>query len=428
MLTREQLLGSVDTIVVLMMENRSFDHYLGRLRGDGAYPAAAQVDGLRGEESNPDPQGAPVRAYKLGTFTAEDPPHNWDACHKQWNQGKNDGFVRVHAGAHQTEVMGYYERGQIPFYYALADRYTVCERWFASVMGPTWPNRFYLHSATSQGKKDNTPFVSGGPDTIWERLKDRGLAGKNYSNSIAAFYTGGYLGKALSGKSPVVKMDEFYKDARSGNLPPFSIIDPDFLSSDDHPAHDIRLGQAFIASVFQALSQSPQWPRCLFILTYDEHGGFFDHVPPPAAFDPDPAFAQLGFRVPTIIAGPTVRRGHVSATVFDHVSVPATASARFGLRSLGPRMERTADISPCIDPRLVNKPAPPPTDLPKVQVSRGEVERLVAREAVTSQPELSRLMARGQIPASLIDDRPQRERLQSWLRTAVALGAVEMID
>lgn len=423
MLTPQQLLGDIDAIVVVMMENRSFDHYLGRLRSDGGYAAAGRVDGLRGDEANPDPAGKPVGAFSLSTFTAQDPPHGWDACHQQWNGGKNDGFVRAHAGPHQAEVMGYYDRSQLPFYYALCDRFAVCDRWFASVMGPTWPNRFYLHATSSLGKKDNTPFLVGGPTTLWERLRDKGLRGKNYSSGVA-FYTGGFLGKALSGMNPVVRLDEFFQDAKAGTLPPFSIIDPDYLLNDDHPAHDIRLGQAFLSSIVQALAQSPQWSRSLLVITYDEHGGFFDHVAPPRTEDPDPDFRQLGFRVPSLVIGPTVRQGQVVSAQLEHSSVAATLKTRFGIQSLGPRMDAAADLSACIDPRRVGRPAPPPVDLPKVVVDMRALQQ--PGVGVSSQPELERLLRSGALPRGHYDPRPVAERALAWLEAGASLGALRL--
>ena len=167
-----ELLASVDNIVVVMMENRSFDHYFGALTMDPRYPAAARVDGLTGKESNPDPGGGRVPVFRQTSLTEANPPHDWDPCHLQWNNGRNDGFVIAHKGAFQSQVMGYHDREQLPVLYALADQYVVCDRWFSSVMGPTWPNRFYLHATTAKGKRDNTPFLSGAPTTIWEALKE----------------------------------------------------------------------------------------------------------------------------------------------------------------------------------------------------------------------------------------------------------------
>src|SRR5262249_42575440 len=142
-LTPEELLAPVKTIVILCMENRSFDHYFGSL----SLLEGKMVDGLTGTEQNPDPNGMPIGIFKLDDPTVRGRPHGWDEAHAQWNMGQNDGFVVQHAGPTQDEVMGYHVREQLPSSYGLADNFTLCDRWFASVMGPTWPNRFYLHGA-----------------------------------------------------------------------------------------------------------------------------------------------------------------------------------------------------------------------------------------------------------------------------------------
>ena len=215
----------------------------------------------------------------MSNFTPQSPPHGWDAVHAQFDEGKNDGFVKAHAGASQNEAMGFHDRSQIPLYYWLADNFAICDHWYASVLGPTWPNRYYLHSCTAAGKKDNTPFYVGGPDTIWDRLKTKGVSATNYFAGPAPFYLGGYVSKVLS-NNPTKSIDHFFDDAKNGTLPSFSLIDPDFNASDDHPDHNILRGQAFVASVYKALADGPKWGKTLFVITYDEHGGFFDHVVP----------------------------------------------------------------------------------------------------------------------------------------------------
>ncbi|MFO0578162.1 MAG: alkaline phosphatase family protein [Polyangia bacterium] len=423
-LTPAQLLGGIDAIVVLMMENRSFDHYLGSLASDAKYPGKRRPDGLNGRESNPDPSGNPVTVFRLDDFTPEDPPHGWDACHRQWNSGKNDGFVKAHAGKSQDEVMGFHDRTQLPFYYALADRFTVCDRWFCSVMGPTWPNRFYLHAGTSGGKKDNSSYLLGGPTTIWERMKDKGRSAKNYFVGPVAWYMGAYPSKLLA-LNPCAKIDDFFSDCRNGTLPAFSIIDPDFLTNDDHPSHNIQLGQALIASIVQAIAKSPQWARTLLCITYDEHGGFHDHVPPPTAQDELADFQQLGFRVPTLLIGGTVRSAHVESTRFDHTSVGATLMTRHGIASLSKRMTAARDLSPCIDPLRIKNPAPPPTDLPKVPVRLREALRFSGKN---SQPGLDHALRQGRVPMHLVDRRSDTERTLSWLQAGQALGAIDLSD
>ncbi len=421
-LTPQQLLAGIDHIVVLMMENRSFDHFLGALKTDAGYASKAAVEGLKGTESNLAPDGTPVPVFKLDNFTPEDPPHGWGAMHAQYNGGKNDGFVTAHAGEHQAEVMGFHDRSQIPLYYWFADNFAICDQWFASVLGPTWPNRFYLHATTARGQQENRPFLFGAPDTIWDRLRDQKLSYKNYAAGVTTWYAGGFVGKLLS-HNPSAAIGEFFEGAKKGTLPSFSLIDPDYQASDDHPAHNILRGQAFVASIYKALAESPAWERTLLVITYDECGGFFDHVPPPVAVDDDPDFARQGFRVPAIVIGPTVKKGYVCKTQLEHSSVAATLRTRFGIASLSKRMDAASDISDCIDPAKVKAPAKPPAGMPMVAMSMNTA--LYDGVGVHSSPLLERLVAEGTSPA--VDRRPHQERIGSWLEHAVRLGAVRIL-
>jgi len=412
----DELLAGIDTFVVLCMENRSFDHYLGSLR---LTEGRADVDGLTGTESNPDPDGAPVPVHWLDDYTPADPPHDWDSCHAQWDGGANDGFVRAHAGTSQADVMGYYVRDQIPITYALADQAAVCQRWFASVMGPTWPNRFYLHCGTSKGQKSNLPEL--GLTSIFDRCADAGVDAVNYYHDVP--WAAAAYGK-LTGN---VAVEKFFEAAAAGTLPPFALIDPQFSGSganDDHPSHDVRLGQALVASVVAALAQSPQGPRCLLVITYDEHGGFFDHVPPPETIYDIYDFRQIGFRVPSIVVGPTVRRGCAVDAQLEHVSIAATLTRRFGLEPLTSRANKAGDLSPCIDPRALDAPGPPPV-LPPVPVS---MRALAARRPADSHRELHDALAARPLPPGL-DRRAEADaitrRVLAW---GERLGAVRLVD
>jgi len=421
-LTPKELLAGIEHIVVLMMENRSFDHFLGALKSDAGYPGKATVDGLTGTESNLAPDGSKVTVFKMSNFTPEDPPHGWDAAHDQFGNGKNDGFVKAHEGPSQNEVMGFHDRSQIPLYYWFADNFAVCDSWFASVLGPTWPNRFYLHATTSKGKKDNKPFFAGAPDTIWERLRDQKQSFKNYAAGATTWYVGGFAGKLLQ-LNPSAPIAEFFSAAKNGTLPSFSMIDPDYLASDDHPSHNILRGQAFVASVYKALAESPAWSKTLFIITYDENGGFYDHVPPPKAVDDDPEFANQGFRVPAFVIGPTVKKGYVCKKVLEHSSVAKTLATRFGIKSLSKRMDAANDISDCIDPAKVKAPAAPPLGMPQVAMTREAA--LHDGVGTSSQPMLQGMIELGMVP--VVDPRPTEERIADWLGHAERLGAVRVI-
>lgn len=393
-LSSQSALAHVKKIVVLCMENRSFDHYLGSRK----FVEGRAVNGLMGTETNPAPDGTQVPVFDLQTYAATDPPHELTDAHAQWDMGKNDGFVISHAGPSQAEVMGYYLRNQLPTTYALADAFTTCDAYFSSVMGPTWPNRFYLHGATSHGVKDSTPIP--GFHSIFDMLTLAGVTSANYFGDIA-WATAAY-GKTVG----VAPMPAFFAAAATGTLPQFSIIDPQFLGpteNDDHPATDVRLGQALIASIYSALAQSPDWKDCLFLVVYDEHGGFYDHVAPPTTADELPEFRQLGFRVPTLAIGPYVKQGVVSTT-FEHVSVIKTLTNRFNLPILNQRVAAANDLSSVLDPALIKNPrkAPKLSALPiSVSALEARVRDHLIRNPPSAHPELEAAAQLGLIPPHL---------------------------
>jgi phospholipase C len=417
-------LRAIDTIVVLMLENRSLDNFLGGLSMDPTYPAAAALDGLRGDEVLRNENGAPMSLIRMTDNGTIDPKHNWEDSLTAFNGGRNDRFLLANPGPGQNEVLSFYGPDRIPFIHALAREFTICDRWFSSFMGPTWPNRFYLTSTTSVGLKKNLPMGLAPPPTIWERMAEGCWSAKNYYSSVLPWYSIAYPAKSFSGQDAIVPetLDHFYLDAAAGNLPNLAIIDPDFEANDGHAPHDLALCEAFVASVYRALAESPQWSRSLFVLVFDEHGGFFDHVPPPETDDPDPDFRRLGFRVPAIVAGPTVKRGAVVSTTFEHVSIAATLKSRFGIPSLGRRMNAANDLSSCLDPGATPRPAPA---LPTVALSSSGILRAPLR--ATSQPEMHALAAAGGVPHGHCDPRSGEERVRCWLRSAQELESVRVI-
>jgi phospholipase C len=210
-------------------------------------------------------------------------------------------------------------------------------------------------------------------------------------------------------------------------LPQVVYIDPHYFgngANDDHPDHDIAMGQALIASVYAALAQSPQWNEVLFVITYDEHGGFFDHVPPPTTADDEAGFEQMGFRVPAVVAGPYVKRGCVIGTTFEHVSVLRTIQRRFGLTPFNARMEAANDLSPCIDPKFLGSPQPPAA-LPLVKVPMSRV--FTPRDIPLTHPEIWDAAEDGTIPRHL-DRRAEGEAIaHRVLEYGVSLGAVKLV-
>jgi phospholipase C len=421
--TDDQLLAAIETVVVLCMENRSFDQVLGARSLLEGRP----VDGLTGAMKNLAADGRAIFAHPLARFSTPDPPHTWDPVHRQWNEGAMDGFVRAYAATGVDvldDVMGYYDRAQLPVSWALADHFVTCDRWFSSVLGATWPNRMYLHGATSLGVRENVP--APGFTGIFSALSAAKVSHANYFVDVP-WAVGGYF--KTTGNLPI---ERFFADAASGRLPAFSLVDPGFFgaaANDDHPAHDVRLGQAFINTVYNAVRFGPQWDRCLFVVLYDEHGGFFDHVPPPQAVDQRAEFRQLGVRVPALVAGGMVRRGVTVSTVFDHVSILATLTRRFGLPPLNARVEATAHLAGCVDPALVGRPQPgpelplaPPVSLPRLV----QLDRQTRGVRPAQHSELWDLAEAGRVPPAL-DRRDQAlEITRHWLRVGADLGGVKL--
>jgi phospholipase C len=337
--------SGIEHVVVLLMENRSFDHYLGWVPG---------ADGRQSGLSYPDSRGLLHDTHHLRDWSGcgyNDPDHSYAGGRVQFNGGRLDGFRR---GDNDDYALGYYTEADTPTNAALVKNFTVCDRWFCSILGPTYPNRFYTHAAATD-RLSNTMTQSTLP-TIWDRLSAAGVSA-NYYFSDAPFL-------ALWGPNylPIARpVDLFYVQAASGTLPAYSYIDPFFLgedqggSNDDHPHADIRRGQSFIAQVANAVMSSPLWEKTVLIVTYDEWGGFFDHVKPPVQPDNDPAHAQLGFRVPAYLISPFAPKGRVSHDVFDHTSILKFVEWRWGLAPLQPRDRAAANLADALDFSRPNK-------------------------------------------------------------------------
>jgi phospholipase C len=343
------------------------------------------------------------------------------------NGGANDGFVREHAARvgdeHDHEVMGFHVRPQLPLLYSLADEFVLCERWFSSVLGPTWPNRFYLHSAQSNGRKNNDLPPRGGFawPTIYDRLSAAGIPWKSYYGDLPFLWLWGRFQFAPN----IVSIEEFYEDARAGQLPPVCHIEPSYTVNDDHPPHDIQLGQAFLSSIIHAVGQGPQWSRALIVISYDEHGGFFDHVAPPTVVDErvDEGFCQLGVRVPGLILSPYSRAGRVSSTLYEHSSVPAFIGWLFGLDPLTLRDANANFFLDELDADRVRRADPRPfPQLPVVDVDP-DMPPECAGFGIAGAQDIERFADAGHIPRSY-DLRRDQPRIQRQInRELVRMGA-----
>jgi phospholipase C len=366
--------GGITTIVAVMMENRSYDHFLGAraLEGLGG-------DGLAAGMSNPDGEGGTVEVYPETDFCIPDPPHGWNASRVQFGEGANDGFIQAYResqGPVPPYVMGYFARDTLPFTWGIADAYASCDRWFSSVLGPTWPNRMYFHSGQSGGLSQNILPEQGGINwpSIHHRLSDAGVSWAYYYQDLP--FVPLFKGVEIEGTIRRVSSD-FFDDAAAGRLPSVCFVEPAFTANDDHPPHHPMLGQAFLRAVYGALAGSPQWENCLFLVTYDEAGGFFDHVPPPRAVDDraEAGFDQLGFRVPVVVAGPYVKQGYVSSVVRDHTSLIAHLDRMFGLEPLTARSAAAEDLGELLDmERLAAGDPAPPADLPAVEIDESMID------------------------------------------------------
>jgi phospholipase C len=362
----------IDTFVVLMMENRSFDHYLGWMpEADGQQAGLSYVNKQGQRQSThlltPDYQGC----------EHPDPDHGWDDGRIQVNRGKMDGFLK--SKDNDEFALGYYGERDLGFLPAAAKAFTTYDRMFCSLLASTYPNREYMWAAESYGKKDNAiPFPpppgNGGqpgfPDnTIFAALDKIGVSNRYFNVDVPVSALWGAASTKRTG--PVT---EYYERARAGTLPHLSFVDPSFAnegggtSGDEHPHGDVRVGQAFMADVVNAFVESPQFKRGVLFIVYDEHGGFYDHVAPPRMPDQRNSrnlaedFGQTGIRVPAVAVSPYARRGHVSHTTFTPVSILKMICYRFGLKPLNRRVAYSPNIARSLD--WVSPPNTKPPPLP----------------------------------------------------------------
>ena len=346
--------------------------------------------------SNPGADRSPafVPAFRLpDTSQGSHVSQSWKESHEQINDGQMDGFVRT---ANSVQPMGYYTPEVLPFAYSLASTFYVRNRWFCSLPGPTYPNRRFLLAGTSDGD-DQDPRRSAG----WQIPSERNgvLAPVRHRISWADYFSDVPMSMVIG--SSILwhpfhhhPIDHFYEHCRNGTLPKVSFVDPrigvasrigqpiaelpqpfrawlewlvradltnEFAETEEDP-QDLYYGEAWAYKVVTSLIESPQWPRTCLIYIYDEHGGYYDHVPPPSAIppdnikpilqpgDPDVGFDLYGPRVPAIVVSPYSKPGGVTNAVYDHTSVLATIEAKWNLPALTRRDANAADIMDFFDP------------------------------------------------------------------------------
>jgi phospholipase C len=353
-------------IVILMQENHSYDNRFGMLRRCDADGFRLGPDGLP-LNTNPYANGDIQHAFRMPTTCQNNKPsQEWTQSHIQFAGGRNNGFVISNSG---PVAMGYWERADQPFYYSMADIFPIGDRYFCSVLGQTYPNRRYLISSTSIGMiDDTTPSLSDYPanGTIFDRVQDAGLTWKDYYSPSSdspyptiALYPKLYLDNA---GTRAVNIKEFFTDAAAGTLPDVSLVEPNYDTQSEEDPQNIVVGEQFAASVINAVMSGPGWANTVLIWTYDEHGGYYDHVPPPRALAPDDippdvkaissttkpydGFHRYGFRVPMAVISPYSRPRHVSHRVMDHTSMSALIEAKWNLPAM---TYRDANAWPMLD-------------------------------------------------------------------------------
>jgi phospholipase C len=404
----------VDHIVILMQENRSFDHYFMKLPENGQPDVAVAPPSF----TNPDSVGTPIAPFHDDRHCFVDTNHEWGGSHVQYNDGQMDGFVITNDGwgsppphpfsdsTSGVRAMAYYDATDLPFYYFLANEFSIADHYFCSLLGPTWPNRMYLYAGSSRGLTTNGlaeflerkgacegdadcggaagSCVGGGckgtcqvdedcgldapvgtckvdeggvclsiSRTLFDYMEQRKLDWKVYASGTPGF--GLMVDAWFRYRNEHQKtIEEFYADAAAGTLPAVAFVDPHlaenkFSTDDEHPPAMAQPGQAFVAKIVEAMTKSPNWSRSVTFLTYDEHGGLFDHMPPPEACHPgdlpaevepgEPAhdFDRYGIRVPMIAISPYAKKHFVSHRVYDHTSILRFVQARFVMPAISNR-------------------------------------------------------------------------------------------
>jgi phospholipase C len=373
------MLPDIEHVVVLMMENHSFDDHLGMLgRGDGLTvgPHGAPVN------YNPDPAGGFVRSWHLPSTCQPTNRHvtqSWDASHICWDKGRNDGFVK----GCSPWAMGYWTGEDLPFYHGMAKLFPIADRYFCSVMAQTYPNRRFLIAGTALGdvSTDSTGLMLSGDfpnGTIFDRLWHYGISWKDYYPNLPTADIVIEVGQKAQKSGNLGSIPDFLADCAGGSLPSFSLVDPYLTFSEEDG--DISVGEGYAAAIIDAVMKSPLWPRTALFWTYDEHGGYYDHVPPAPAVLPDlvpPDFAHdapptipgtygwTGFRVPFCAVSPFAKRNHVSHVVYDHTSVLKFLETKWNLPAMTYRDANAHNLLDMFDFSHAGFAEPPDLPAPK---------------------------------------------------------------
>ncbi len=430
------LLPEVEHIVIYMQENHSYDSYFGTFhRGDGF----CIRDGVP-TNSNVDLEGRTVRVQH-----APDPcqsgvgvSQSWVSTHRQINGGRMDGFLFED----NTNAMRYWDGTDLPFYWSLADTFPLCDRWFASAPAQTYPNRMYLQAGTSQdlvatdtAKAFSMPHPAGG--TIWDKLNAHGISWLDYAWDLPDIAL--FPNRLTENLGKIRTFQQFLGDCQAGTLPDVCIVSPGATAySEENPA-DIQLGEAYSASVINAVMHSPAWPKTVLLFMYDEHGGYYDHVAPPAAIPPDDiapgvvatpdapaAWNQYGLRVPAFVISPFARPDYVSHVVHDHTSVLRFIETKFNLGALTRRDANADNLLDCLDFR--RRPAfldPPTLAAPGLPATGSRCQPNIPPPPTTpaTNPVQTAAMATPAVHTPLTDSQDERLKALAHLRRQGLISA-----
>jgi phospholipase C len=367
-------LANIDHIIIVMMENHSFDNYFGLLpyhvpalagKIDGfpavdqsGVPTATQVDG-HGQTQHAFPM---PNACQQGAVS-----QSWTASHLAYDGGKLDGFLLGSSAA----ALGYWDESFLPFYYSLASHFPVCDRYFSSTLCQTYPNRVFLMAATAAGLTSTDtppPTVTPANGHIFQVLSAHNVTWADYYSELpspglfGAVWAAQQQGTHLFGPfgAPQATIAAFQTACSLGTLPSVVMVEADYQYGSEENPQDIQVGQTFVAGVINALINSPAWAHSLLIFTYDEHGGYYDHVVPPAALSPGDGshpntlttygddYTIYGFRVPTVIVSPWAKANFTSHTVYDHTSILATIQRKWNLPALTMRDANANPLTDCL--------------------------------------------------------------------------------
>jgi phospholipase C len=384
-------LPGIEHIVVLMMENHSYDNIFGMLgHGDGYTLDATGAP----TATNPYANGQIQHAFRMPTTCQLSglPSQEWMTAHLAYNNGAMDGFVSAPTGPYTSTIvggvaMGYWTADDLPFTYSLAQHFPVGDRWFCSLLGQTDPNRRYVIAGTSSGMTDDSgtsalTLVVPAGGTIFNLLDAHGISWTNYVTNYPLGATPELypLNDAWPELFHNKSFNDFFSDAASGNLPSFSFLDENFSTTSEEDPQNVVNGEAMMAQVVDAVANSPQWKTTLLAIMYDEHGGYYDHVVPPVAIPPDgiapivqpgesqyDGFARFGFRVPSVVVSPYAKTGgYVTSVVHDHTSVLAMVERKWNLPALTYRDANANDLTDFLDMDALAAGEPTFPTLPKL--------------------------------------------------------------